>query len=179
MLFNTNAFILLAVRWTQVFAHDTSGGLFKSAADALSKNTDNPAAKLFSVLSQLNNLRLDDGSFHLKLCYPELGKCNEWTQTSNPATRSTVENFKAIKLGLGSSFTGLGVSPASSSHTFIDNTPSSSTWFYAIGARSSWGGSDTIPGPYPEQSPHKVKRVELFAERPGTLPLDTLPGKHS
>ena len=162
-----------------MFAHDTSGGLFKSAADALSKNTDNPAAKLFSVLSQLNNLRLDDGSFHLKLCYPELGKCNEWTQTSNPATRSTVENFKAIKLGLGSSFTGLGVSPASSSYTFIDNTPSSSNWFYAIGARSSWGGSDTIPGPYPEQSPHKVKRVELFAERPGTLPLDTLPGKHS
>ena len=155
-------------RWIKVFSHDTSGGLFTSGADALSKNTENPAAKLFSILNQLNPLRLEDGSFHLKLCYPELGKCNEWTQTSNPATSSTIENVKAIDLGFpknsyGKAFAGIGVSPASSSWTFIDDTPSQSNWFFAIGARSWWGGSHTIPGPYNQ----KIKRVEIFAEKPG------------
>ena len=160
--------------WTKVFAHDVSGGLFTSGADALSKNPENPDAKLYSVLSQLNPLRLEDGSFHLKLCYPELGKCNEWTQKSNPATSSIIEDFKAIELGFpknsyGKAFVGLGVSPASASSTFIDDTPSQSNWWYAIGARR-WHGTGTIPGPV-DQSGHgkMVKRVELFAEIPGNL----------
>ena len=89
--------MLPGVHWTKVFSHDTSGGLFTSGADALSKNTENPGAKLFLI--QLNPLRLEDGILHLKLCYPELEKFNEWTQTSNPATSSTIENFEAIKLG--------------------------------------------------------------------------------
>ena len=157
-----------------MFFHDPSGGLFTSGDDALSKNTENPGAELFSILSQLNSLRLADGSFHLKLCYPELGKCNEWTQTSNPATSSTIENFEAIELGFpknsnGTAFVGLGVSPASASSTFIDDTPSQSRWWYAIGARR-WHGSGTIPGPVGESGRgQKVKRVELFAEKPGTL----------
>ena len=175
----TNMQMIPGVLWTKVFAHDTSGGLFTSDADALSKNAENPEAKLFSVLNQLNPLRLEDGSFHLKLCYPEFRKCNEWTQTSNPATSSTIENFKPIELGFpknsyGKAFVGIGVSPASAG-TFIDDTPSQSNWWYAIGARS-WFGSGTIPGPV-DQSGHgkKVKRVELYAEKPGTLVMKTLP----
>ena len=156
-----------------MFSHDTSGGLFTSGAEALSKNSENPQAKLFSILSQLDPLRLEDGSFHLKLCYPELGKCNEWTQTSNPATSSTIESFKAIDLGFpknsyGKAFVGIGVSPASAA-TFIDDTPNQSNWWYAIGARS-WFGTGTIPGPVDQSGAgKKVKRVELFAERPGTF----------
>ena len=82
-----------------MFSHDTSGGLFTSSDDSLSLNTENPEAKLFSVLSQLNSLSLEDGSFHLKLCYPDLGKCNECTQTSNPATSIDIENFKQVENG--------------------------------------------------------------------------------
>ena len=160
--------------WTKVFAHDTSGGLFASGDDALSKNTENPSAKLFSVLDQLDPLRLEDGSFHLKLCYPELMQCNEWTQTSNPATSSTIENFKAVELGFpknsyGQAFVGLGVSPASASSTFIDDSPGLSRWWYAIGARR-WRGSGTIPGPVDQSGQqHVVKRVEFFAEKPGII----------
>jgi hypothetical protein len=165
-------FLLPGVPWQKVFSHDTSGGLFTSGADTLSKNTENPAAKLFSVLSQLNPLRLEDGSFHLKLCYPELGKCNEWTQTTNPATSSTIENFKPIELGFpknsyGKPFVGIGVSPPSATWTFIDDTPSQTNWWYAIGARS-WFGSGTIPGPVDQSGKgKKVKKVELFVEKPG------------
>ena len=156
------------VPWAKVFAHDTSGGLFKSNAEALSKNPENPGAKLFSVLNKLGTLRLEDGTFHLKLCYPDLGKCNEWTQTSNPATSSKIEDFKAIDLAFqkasyGASFVGIGVSISPS--TFIDDSPSRSNWWNAIGAQKTHGGVDTIPGPYNV----KVKRVELFAEKPSTL----------
>ena len=161
-----------ATPWTKVFSHDTAGGLFTSNSDAISKNSENPDANLFSVLNQLETLRLADGSFHLKICYPELGDCNEWTQTSNPATDSTILGFKAITLGFPKNsyreaFGGLGVSPASDSTTFIDDTPNQSFWFYPIGAKVYYG-SNTIPGPVSEDGTrHKVKRVDFFVETPG------------
>ena len=71
-----------------MFSHDTAGGLFLDQEDALSKNPDNPEAALYSALDQLETFRGPEGSLRLKLCYPELaGGCNEWVQTSNPATR--------------------------------------------------------------------------------------------
>ena len=155
-----------------MFSHDTAGGLFKSSCEAKFKNPENPDANLFSVLNQLETFRLNLGSFHLKLCYPELGDCNEWTQTSNPATDSTILGFKAITLGFPKNsyrqaFGGLGVSPASASTTFIDDTPNQSFWFYPIGAKV-YTGSSTIPGPVAEDGTrHTVKRVNLFVEKPG------------
>ena len=85
--------------FVQVFSHNTAGGLFSSQEDALSKNPREPEADLYSVLDQLESLRSVEGSFHFKLCYPEVtgeagGSCNEWTQTSNPATESTITGFK-------------------------------------------------------------------------------------
>ena len=84
----------------QVFSHNTAGGLFSSQEDALSKNPGDPEADLYSVLDQLESLRSVEGSFHLKLCYPEVtgeagGSCNEWTQTSNPATDSNIAGYQA------------------------------------------------------------------------------------
>ena len=149
--------------WTKVFGHNTRGGLFTSKADALSKNPDTPDGDLFSVLDQLDNFRLEDGSFHLKICYPEHGECNEWTQSSNPVTESSILNFKAIHMGMqeGGKFVGLGAHPAGT-QAILGDTPGGSWWF-AIGARQYHDGPDTIPGPN-----HKsVKIVELFAETPG------------
>ena len=84
----------------QVFSHNTAGGLFSSQEDALSKNPGEPEADLYSVLDQLESLRSVEGSFHFKLCYPEVtgeagGSCNEWTQTSNPATDSNIAGYQA------------------------------------------------------------------------------------
>ena len=78
-----------APQFVKIFNHDTSGGLFYSTQDALSKNPDNPDAKLFSVLNKLQDYRNHEGNFHFKLCYPEVagasgGHCNEWFQSSNP-----------------------------------------------------------------------------------------------
>ena len=75
-----------------MFSHDTAGGLFIDQEDALTKNPDNPEASLYSVLDQLETLRSPEGSLRLRLCYPELdGGCNEWVQTSNPATRPDMQ----------------------------------------------------------------------------------------
>ena len=84
----------------QVFSHNTAGGLFSSQEDALSKNPGDPEADLYSVLDQLESLRSVEGSFHFKLCYPEVtgeagGSCNEWTQTSNPVTDSNIAGYQA------------------------------------------------------------------------------------
>ena len=137
-------------------------------------NPDNVNAKLFSVLNTLETLRLEDGTFHLELCYPELSEydrpCNEWSQTSNPVTESTIQNFVPIHLSFAKNsydegFVGLGVSPVSSEYTLIDDAPGRGNWWMAIGARRSHGEEDTIPGPYTIN----VKRVELYAKKPGTL----------
>ena len=56
---------------------------------------------------------MEDGSFHLKLCYwganlGELsGKCNEWRQKWNPVTSTTGGDFKAIELTWSEGFGGL------------------------------------------------------------------------
>ena len=164
-----------------MFYHDTSGGLFTDRDDALKKNTNNPDAKLFSVLNTLRRFRLDDKKYHLKLCYPELGgRCNEWTQTTNLAKRSDIRKFNAINLAFSNNFTGLGVTLTSESKTFIDATPSEDTWSYAIGAFSFAGATEKIPGPVNNAGNKKrVTRVELYAKQPGNahvfdfIPLKT------
>ena len=154
----------------KVFSHNTVGGLFSSKQDALSRNPDNPNAHLFSILDKLENYRNNEGRFHLKLCFPEVsgaggGHCNEWTQTSNPATETTITGFKAISLaftktGDNNPWAGLGRSQGSS-NTLIDDAPSEHSWWSAIGAtvHSNWLQAGSIPGPVN----HGVKRVELYA----------------
>ena len=160
------------VTWRKVFSHDTSGGLFTSGADALTKNPTNPDAKLFSVLDELEPL--PDGTFHLKICYPELvtakdPPCNEWTQTSNPATNSTIVNYQPVNIaffGLNSTFNGLGVNSASQANTYIDDQPEHEYWHFAIGALQFYEGDNTIPGPVATS----VQKVELYAETTTTGP---------
>ena len=144
-------------KWIKVFSHDKSGGLFCNKTDALSKNQDDPGALLFSLLDTLEDMRLDDNSFHLKICFPEIDKCNDWVQTSNLATETTITGFKAIKLD--HDFKGLGLNSACGPPTAIDYRPTSGGWWYAIGSMRDYGGS--IPGPGVS-----VKKVELFAEIP-------------
>ena len=141
--------------YVKIFGHNTAGGLFSSRADALSKNPDDPNANLFSILDKLENYRGNDGNFQFKLCYLEVGKCNEWFQSSNPATETTIRGFRAISLdftrnGAGGAWAGLGKSsPISYAETLIDDSPAARNWHCAIGSCAYWPGKTLIPGPTP------------------------------
>ena len=158
--------------WTKVFSHNTTGGLFDgSMSDALSKNPTSPSSLLFSTLSTLEDSRRPDGSFLLRICYPELQAgealaCNEWSQTSNPATDAFITDFKPVDIEFPTGsyqedFPGLGVSPASAQATFIDDTPDRSNWWFAVGASLYHpdGNTGYIPGPHNQT----VTKVELYA----------------
>ena len=151
------------IGYVKVFGHDTAGGLFSRRADALTKNEDNPDAKLFSILNQLEKYRGSDGNFQFKLCYPELNKCNVWIQSSNPATETTIRGFKPISLeftvnGIDAAWAGLGKS--TSDKVLIDDAPAYKDWFSAIGACAYWPGKPKIPGP--RAAPTGITKVNLY-----------------
>ena len=164
-----------SMEFVKVFSHDTAGGLFSSQADAMNKNADNPEAELYSVLDTLEHYRAvrgsTSGSLHLKLCYPEVregerAQCNEWLQTSNPATEATITGFQAVNLAFpenswGQAWGGLGRAEKwNRFRTLMDDSPSTGRWWSAVGATSysvlQWS---TIPGP----RNIRVTKVELYA----------------
>ena len=160
--------------WIKIFNHNTAGGLFSSQDDALHKNPDNPEADLYSILDSIGRFRNEDGSFHFKLCYPEVtgvngSHCNEWTQSSNPANQTTITNFQAISLAFDvnsaeNPWIGLGRSPSNYPQTLIDDYPAHSWWWMAIGATQFYKEDGIIPGPRgtdPAEG-HKVRKVELY-----------------
>ena len=122
----------------------------------MSKNPENPNAYLFSILNNLENYRGKDGTFQFKLCYPKVGKCNEWIQTSNPAKETNIRGFKAISLeftknGQRNAWAGLGKTGSNSyGTTLIDDAPEYENWFCAIGATTYWPERFKIPGPESE-----------------------------
>ena len=147
----------------------------------LRKNPDNPNADLYSILDRLEDFRDGDDKFQFKLCYPGLapvgdkGNCNEWIQTSNPATESTITGFEAISLAFvldsyEKPWRGLGRNLASlQSSTLIDDSPSESYWWSAIGAFTTY--ENGIPGP----NPNVVRKVELFVKgKPSSLLMTIL-----
>ena len=163
---------------TKVFQHNTAGGLFSSLEDALNKNPDNPDADLYSILDSLENFRNQDGTFHLRVCYPELSvngsSCNEWIQSSNPVTETEITGFQAISLvftknGANKSWEGLGLDR--SNHTLIADSPKMvRKWGGAIGAKEwSSEGAGVIPGPKDHQPVTKVVLTALTKETHGKI----------
>ena len=124
-------------------------------------------------------MRDSDGKFHLKLCYPELMQfnppCNEWIQTSNPATETAITGYREVRITFkGSSthghlkFGGLAISPLMSRYTWIDADPLTSSWWYAIGALKHLKGQITIPGPVNgNKKGYNITKVELFVQTKG------------
>jgi len=155
--------------FVKVFSHNTRGGFFSSQADAASKNPNNPHADLFSILDQLERYRGSDGNFRFKLCYPELTwgvggkKCNEWIQSSNPLTETTITGFKPISLAFTKNshlkpWVGLGKSPSYWSYAAIDDLPTASDCWSAIGATKVYYGG--FPGPRSDQNPNTIAVVK-------------------
>ena len=174
--------------WTKVFSHDISGGYFSNDDQALNSNPGDPSALLFSILGTVENFRDSSGNFRFRLCYPHLkgigGKsCNEWIQSSNPVTSSTITGFKPVSLAFDQHFTkakwqGLGLNEeAHRSNTLIDESPGHGSWFSAIGAKSNWINiGDKLPGPY--INPHKTEspttNVELYVSSHGGFSGDII-----
>ena len=175
-----------------MFNHDTRGGFFSNQDDVTSKNSDNPDAYLFSILDQLESYRGSDGNFTFLVCYPELkwgvdGKvCNEWIQSSNPLTESTIIGFQPISLAFTldsyrNDWRGIGRSPSSFECTTIDDSPSQSNCYTAIGAITNWPTEEnlSIPGPCNEigsNNPSGVTKVTLYVKENHDVKL--LKGKH-
>ena len=163
------------IGYKKVFSHDTTGGLFSNKDQVLKSNPENSDADLYSKLYRLEEFRNSEGNFHFKLCYPEIkgigGKsCNEWIQSSNPATDSVITGFKPISMAfvknsINQDWKGLGINLAGNQgSTLIDDSPSHGNWYSAIGAFRNWGGPNTIPGPRIEPSSKSpITKVELFA----------------
>jgi len=151
--------------WIKVFSHDVTGGLFKSDAEALSKNGGDPSAKLFSRLDLLEIFRREDGKFRFKIVFPDLGGSNEWIQTSNPATSVTIKGYEPVNIdykvqGRNKTWRGLGLCTGQKK-AFICDTPTTGNWWMCVGCESTYNYPDTIPGPWS----HLTKKVELYVQQ--------------
>ena len=96
-------------------------------------------------------------------------------QTSNPAVETTITGFKAVSLpfmldSYKNKWVGLGRDGTAKTDSFIDDAPSGTYWWTAIGATKYHGGADTIPGPYP----HVVTKVELYVFNKGNCLDDNI-----
>ena len=162
-------------QYTTIFSHDARGGVFSSQADAANKNADSPDAYLFSILDQLEEFRGSDGKFRFKLCYPELtwgvgGKtCNEWMQTSNPMTETTITGFESVSLAFIydsylNPWKGLGKSPPNLPSSTIDDAPAHKPRYCSIGTKYFY--RDKIHGPRNHEDWRKsfVSKVHLYVK---------------
>ena len=154
-----------------MFSHDVPEGLFKDTQDVKLKNPYEIAPSLFSIIDMIDDILTPaDTKYHLKLCYPELTQfsfpCNEWIQNTHPLTtglpgRYTPVNVTWNSASGGVNFRGMGKNN-DRRNTIIDAAPSTSIWWFAIGALNNYG-EGKIPGP-----DIKVSKVELYVKK--TLP---------
>merc|ERR1712141_794452 len=158
----------LTVGWRKIFSHNSKYGFVDDTADALSRNADDESQPLFSRLSDIEQFRNAQGEFHFKLVYPEIPAVNEWIQTSNPTTETTITGFVAASLDISinsndDAWAGLGLGGEGKS--LMDDSPDTTKWWTAIGAERAYPtGSDTFPG----LKKNKVSMVELYVYDDGT-----------
>jgi len=112
--------------WILVFKQKGASLYYSSATDALEENVGNIGKNLYSILNKLEDFRSTDGKFRLKLCYPRTGsgeplnnikaqtsgeQCNEWRQTSNPISSTSVSGVERVDMAWNSGgFPGLKLS---------------------------------------------------------------------
>ena len=133
--------------------------MFESDEDVLTRNSEKSSWKNhtdYPLLSNLQHLdekhRVEDNSFHFKLCYSaenlgELsGGCNEWRQNSNPVTSTAVDGFKAISLDWGEDFGGLCKLEGSVAETSMIGSCSNNERFL-VGAKRYNDPGESVWGP--------------------------------
>jgi hypothetical protein len=115
----------------------------------LSVDPDDPTRSDYSNLGNINDYKNDDGTYHMKILWPMSTThtgYNEWKQTSNPATSTSVTGYSAIHEDYaGNGWAGLALS-GNTNDCLIDGSPGdSSTSYYCLGAYEV--GSYPILGP--------------------------------
>ncbi len=130
--------------WAQILYHfNDSGSQLFASSDNLSTQTKND----FYRNSQFANLaRYNLTSYEFLLQYSHISGYNQWKQTSNPATtNNTISGYQAVSISwTDNAWGGIALSSTTAS-TFIDGSPGTGTWFYALGSYAEWSGG--IPGP--------------------------------
>lgn len=168
-----------------MFSHDTLGGYWTSKDEVLNSNPNDPTALKFSILGDLEKFRHPtEQNFKFKLCYPQLqgigGKrCNEWYQSSNPTTDTTIKGFKAVSLAFdtvgqwefGKAWRGLGINEEKHRGiNLIDDTPWGHNQYSSIGTFKATHSNAfrTIIGPHGES----VENNEYLNQNPGVKHKD-------
>ena len=144
----------------------------------MEQNPEDPGASLFSILSDVEKFRNEEGKFIFKIVYPELKGLNVWEQTSNPASEENIQGFKGFWLdfslaGDGSDWGGLG--KCSLSSALICDAPSEDSeemlamcigcGRYATATDTATAnGAEMIPGP--KHTISAVTKVELYVGVP-------------
>ena len=119
-------------------------------------NENDPSHDNYSILEQLEDFRGEDGEFHFKLVYPEGSsyansggnisfEAQEWKQSSNPLTSTSVAGYESIDINYTGQYWGGLENADDQTQTLIDGSVNHSNWFYAIGTANAWEGG--IPGP--------------------------------
>ena len=130
--------------WAQILYHfNDSGSQLFASSDNLSSQTKSD----FYRNSQFANLaRYNLTSYEFLLQYSHISGYNQWKQTSNPATvNNTISGYQAVSISWSDNAWGGIAKSSTTASTFIDGSPGTGTWFYALGAYAAWNGG--IPGP--------------------------------
>ena len=139
--------------WTRVFRHDVASGYFASNDDAHVSNADDPENGRYSILNQLEDLRSTDGTFTLRIKWPDLpaGGRNIWRQVSNPTT-APVAGYEGLDIDHVEQYWG-GMELSSKASTYLDGSVGHQNWFYSVGSQVAWGNPPGIPayGPAAQQ----------------------------
>ena len=128
-------------------------------------------------MDQVEDYRKPDGSFHFKLCYPDLlfhDPCLHWEQTTNPTVNDTIRGFRLLRDGgldhwengkkmvngySGFSFTGLSRQKTDASPVMVSGD--GGWWGIGIFNSNSLANGNTLAGP----KDNYTRRVELWVER--------------
>ena len=147
-------------QWKPVFRQTAPVGN-RTKADWMSTNTLYPDNPNYSILSQVGNYRMKDGSIHFKLKYPRLpGKdTNTWNQRNNPVTALSANEGPGVVIPgelafTGDAFNGLEKNFVNGAQSLLEG--SNGKWGYAIGAVTAVG--DGFPGP----NEQVATQVELY-----------------
>ena len=152
--------------WIMAFRHYSgNGAYFSNASDwaeAKRSNPDDWAADKYSILDQVYKFNLSS-KYTFKLYYPSLGTTNIWSQTNNPVTDNGsggVTGYTDISIDTTANGWGGLERYDSQTATFLDGTLSPiGNWYYAVGVKDAWGGTNTYPGPS-----SAVNLVELWVK---------------
>ena len=123
-------------------------------------------------MHQVEDYRKPDGSFHFKLCYPDLlfhNPCLHWEQTTNPTINDTVRGFRLLRDGgidpaidgcSGCTFIGLrGQKASDASPPMVSGEDG--WWGIGIFAANGLQNGNSLPGP----KGNYTRRVELWVEQ--------------